>query len=276
MTPCRQRFADHRAPIFGQVTLGTVVADLLRSFGVRPTASVGYSLGESTALFGLRAWTDRDAMYRKFAGSSLFATDLAGPCDAARTTWGLADGEPVDWVAAIVPAPADRAREALRGIERAYLLLINTDDEVVVGGQAGAVGRVIGRLGGQSWPLPTVSTVHCEVARAVEAAYRDLHVLPTVAPAGITFYCGASGAPYPLERGRGGRLDPGQALGHGRLPPPDPAGLCRRGPGVRRDRAGGSCTRMIGSILADEPHLAVAACPATASRSGPCWERSPG
>ena len=65
-----ERFDDHRAPIFGQVTIGTVVADLLRSFGVQPTASIGYSLGESTALFGLRAWTDRDAMYRKFAGSS--------------------------------------------------------------------------------------------------------------------------------------------------------------------------------------------------------------
>ena len=194
-----ERFEDHRAPIFGQVTIGTVVADLLRSFGVEPSASIGYSLGESTALFGLRAWTARDAMYRKFAGSSLFATDLAGPCNAARATWGLAEGEAVDWVAAIVANSADQVRAAIRGIDRAYLLLVNTDEECVIGGASGAVAEVVARLGGKSWPLPTVSTVHCEIVRAVEAAYRDLHVLPTVAPAGITFYSGASGAPYSLS-----------------------------------------------------------------------------
>ena len=256
-----ERFDDHRAPIFGQVTIGTVVADLLQSFGVRPTASVGYSLGESTALFGLRAWTDRDAMYRKFAGSSLFATDLAGPCDAARATWGLAEEEPVDWAAAIVSAQAERARAALAGVERAYLLLINTDDEVVIGGQAGAVAAVIERLGGKSWPLPTVSTVHCEVARAVEAAYRALHVLPTVAPEGITFYSGATGAPYPLTEDAAADSILGQALATVDFPR-----LIRRAytDGVRafvEIGPGASCTRMVGSILGDQPHLAVAACP---------------
>ena len=252
---------DHRELIFGQVTIGTVLADLLRSFGVEPTASIGYSLGESTALFGLRAWTDRDAMYRKFAGSSLFATDLAGPCDAARATWNLPEGEAVDWVAAIVPASADQVRAALQGIDRAYLLLVNTDDEAVVGGQRGAVAEVVARLGGQSWPLPAVSTVHCEVVQAVAAAYRDLHVLPTIAPQGITFYSGAAGGPYGLDQDSAADAILGQALATVDFPR-----LIRRAyaDGVRafvEVGPGGSCSRMIDSILADQPHLAVAACP---------------
>ena len=256
-----ERFDDHRAPIFGQVTIGTVVADLLRSFGVQPTASIGYSLGESTALFGLRAWTDRDAMYRKFAGSSLFATDLAGPCDAARTTWGLAEAEVVDWVAAIVPASRQRATEALAGVERVYLLLVNTDDEVVIGGSRGSVDQVVGRLGGKSWPLPTVSTVHCPIVRAVEAAYRDLHVLPTSPPEGVTFYSGASGEPYRLTEAAAADAILGQAVDTVDFPR-----LIRRAyaDGVRgfvEIGPGASCTRMIDSILRDEPHLSVAACP---------------
>ena len=256
-----ERFDDHRAPIFGQVTIGTVVADLLRSFGVQPTASIGYSLGESTALFGLRAWTDRDAMYRKFAGSSLFATDLAGPCAAARKTWGLAEGEAVDWVAAIVPATREQATEALAGVERAYLLLVNTDDEVVIGGQRQAVDQVVGRLGEKSWPLPTVSTVHCPIVRAVEAAYRDLHVLPTMPPEGVTFYSGATGGPYDLTDDAAADAILGQALDTVDFPR-----LIRRAyaDGVRgfiEIGPGASCTRMIGSILGDQPHLAVAACP---------------
>jgi len=254
-------FADHREPIFGQVTIGTVVADLLRSFGVEPTASVGYSLGESTALFGLRAWTDRDAMYQKFAGSTLFGSDLAGPCDAARATWNLPDDEAVDWVAAIVPSPAGQVREALQGIDRAYLLLINTDDEAVIGGQRGAVAEVVARLGGKSWPLPMVSTVHCEVVRAVEAEYRDLHVLPTVPPAGITFYSGATGQAYPLTEDSAADAILAQALDTVDFPR-----LIRRAyaDGVRafvEVGPGGSCTRMIDTILGDRPHLAVAACP---------------
>jgi acyl transferase domain-containing protein len=50
-------FDDHRAPIFGQVSLGAFVADLLRSAGVAPDAAIGYSLGETTVLFSLHAWS---------------------------------------------------------------------------------------------------------------------------------------------------------------------------------------------------------------------------
>ena len=60
---------DHRAVICGQVALGTMVSDLALHFGLRPTAVVGYSLGESTGLFALRAWTDRDEMLRRVSSS---------------------------------------------------------------------------------------------------------------------------------------------------------------------------------------------------------------
>ncbi len=256
-----ERFDDHRPPIFGQVTLGTVVADLLRSLGVEPSASIGHSLGETTALFALRAWTTRDAMYREFASSPLFGSDLAGPCDAARAAWNLPQAEPVDWVAAIVAASPDRARESLRGVDRAYLLLINTDDEVVIGGQSGAVAEVVARLGGKSWPLPTVSTVHCEVVRAVEAEYRDLHALPTVPPEGISFYSGASGEAYPLSEDSAADAILGQALDTVDFPrlirqahADGVRGFVEVGPGA-------SCARMIDSILGDRPHLTAAACP---------------
>ena len=43
---------------------------------VRPDAAVGYSLGESAALFALRAWRDRDAMLERMESSTLFTTDL--------------------------------------------------------------------------------------------------------------------------------------------------------------------------------------------------------
>ena len=252
---------DHRAPIFAQVCFGTFASDLLGLFGVKPGAAIGYSLGETTGLFALRAWTDRDAMFRRFDASTLFRSDLAGPCDAARIAWGLGRDEPVDWVAGIVDRPGGEVREALAGIDRAYLLIVNTDRECVVGGQAPAVGRLVDRLGARFLALPLVSTVHCEVVRAVEGAYHDLHLLPTSAPAGVRFYSGESGRPYPVDR----ESAAASILAHA-LRGVDFPSVVR---GAYEDGArafvevgpGASCSRMIGEVLAGRPHLALAACP---------------
>src|SRR5207253_2590915 len=50
--------ASVKERIFAQVALGSLVTDLLAALGVRPDAALGYSLGESAMLFGLRAWLD--------------------------------------------------------------------------------------------------------------------------------------------------------------------------------------------------------------------------
>ena len=42
---------------FGQVALGTFTTDVVRRFGVRPDAALGYSLGETASLFSLRRLT---------------------------------------------------------------------------------------------------------------------------------------------------------------------------------------------------------------------------
>ena len=105
------RLDDHRAPILGQVSLGSLTTDLFRRFGVFPDAAIGYSMGESAALVSLGAWTDRDEMTRRLVASPLFATELAGPCEAAGGPGNLRPGEPVDWVAGIVPCPSAEVEE---------------------------------------------------------------------------------------------------------------------------------------------------------------------
>ena len=82
-----------------QVALGTLVTDLLVNLGIRPDAALGYSLGESTALFALQAWTDRDTMFSCLEEATLFRSDLSAPCLAARSRWHLPADEEVDWLA---------------------------------------------------------------------------------------------------------------------------------------------------------------------------------
>ncbi|AGA27885.1 type I polyketide synthase [Singulisphaera acidiphila] len=253
-------FADQRAPILGQVSLGGMVSDLLRGFGVEPRATIGYSLGESSALFALRGWTERDEMLRRIQTSPLFRTELAGRCEAACRAWGLADEEPADWLAGIVPHSAETVRAALAGRERVYLLIVNTPREVVVGGHRNAVLDLARTLGGRFFPLPMVSTVHCEITRQVEPAYRAMHLLKTTPPPGVRFYSGARGESYDLNRETAADAIVAHAI-DGIDFPAVVAQAYEDGIRVFLETGpGGSCTRMIGKVLGTRPHLSGSAC----------------
>ncbi|HEY6837947.1 MAG TPA: beta-ketoacyl synthase N-terminal-like domain-containing protein, partial [Geobacteraceae bacterium] len=251
---------NHEALIFGQVALGTAVSDLVRRFGVEPRAAIGYSLGESAALFSLGAWQDRDLMLKRIHASTLFTHDLAGECRAARDCWGVPEGRGVEWAIGVVDAPAREVRRALKSTPRAYLLIVNTPQECVVGGEAKAVKRLTALLGCTFIPLAGVTTVHCEVVQPVATAYHDLHLFATAQPQGVTFYSGAWGGSYTVSRERAADAILAQALEGIDYPKVIDAAW---NDGVRiflEMGPGNSCTRMIGRILDGRSHLARAVC----------------
>ena len=253
---------DHRAVIFGQVALGTVVSDLVRRLGVTPDATIGYSLGESASLFATRTWTQRDEMLKRMEASTLFTSDLAGRCDAARSAWGLPDDEPVDWTLGVIDRPSELVRDALAGRERCYLLIVNAPDECVVGGQRAAVESLVKDLGCHFLRLSGVTTVHCEAAGPVTQAYHDLHLFGVQPPVGLSVYSAAWGRPYEPTREACADSILEQAQRGFDFP-----ALIERAwdEGLRvflEMGPGGSCSRMIPRILRDRPHRARAACPA--------------
>ncbi|NJD36944.1 MAG: type I polyketide synthase, partial [Geobacter sp.] len=119
-TPLEQLNSNHRAVIFGQVATGCAVSDLVRSFGLSPTALIGYSLGESAVLFSSRTWHERDLMYQRMQDSTLFTHDLAGECRSARNAWGLTDDQQVSWSLGVVMAPADKVRQAIKEMQSGF------------------------------------------------------------------------------------------------------------------------------------------------------------
>jgi acyl transferase domain-containing protein/3-hydroxymyristoyl/3-hydroxydecanoyl-(acyl carrier protein) dehydratase len=251
---------QHNALVIGQVALGTAVSDLVRGFGIEPQAVSGYSLGESAGLFSFGAWHDRDGMAQRLAASSLFTEQLAGPCLAARQVWGVPAEEEVEWLLGLAAAPAEQVQQALVGLQRAYLLIINTPGECVIGGERRQVEELIGRLGCHFLPLRGVTTVHCAVAMPVAQPYRELHRFPTTPPAGIRFYSGAWGKSYELNQERIADAILAQALetvDYPRLVEQ----LYQDGVRLFLEMGpGNSCSRMIGRILHDRPHLARSAC----------------
>jgi acyl transferase domain-containing protein/3-hydroxymyristoyl/3-hydroxydecanoyl-(acyl carrier protein) dehydratase len=252
--------ATVRDRIFGQVALGSLFSDLVRRFGVRVDAVIGNSLGESAGLFALRAWTGRDAMLQAMNASPLFVRDLAGSCDAAHKAWRLPPDAVVEWVAGVVDRGPGAVRNASAGLPRAYLLIINTPRECVIGGERCQVQTLVERLGCRFLPLPETSTVHCPVVREVAEAYRHLHHWPVTAPRGIRFYSAALARSFELNSDSAAEAILAQALDTVDFPAVIESAY-RDGVRIFLEMGpGASCTRMIDAILAGRPHRARSAC----------------
>ncbi|PLY11624.1 MAG: type I polyketide synthase, partial [Desulfuromonas sp.] len=216
--------------------------------------------GESAGLFSFRAWRDRDGMAQRLSASTLFTEDLAGPCKAAHKVWGLKGNQQVDWILGLVDAPADAVRKALVGKKRAYLLIVNTHRECVVGGDRGQVEALAHELGAHFFPLRGVTTVHCPVAEPVATPYRELHLFPVSETPGLEFYSCARGDHYQVSTESAADVILAQALDT-----IDYTKVVEKmyADGVRvflEMGPGNSCSRMINSILEGKPHLARAAC----------------
>ncbi|MGL4424610.1 MAG: hypothetical protein ACRCZF_28410, partial [Gemmataceae bacterium] len=245
--------ATPRDMLFGQVTSGTLAADLIALLGIRTDIVFGSSLGESAGLFGVRAWTDRDLMYRRIRESTLFTSDLGPPYNAAAEHYGETD---VDWVTGIIAARPDEVREHLTPGCRAYLLIVSTPNECVIGGLQDDVAQLIATIGKTFLPLTGVTLAHCEAGRPVADAYRALHTLPVKAPPGLKLISGAWGRVVNLTES-----NCAESITAGLLQTIDFPQVIetayREGARIFLEAGpGNSCTRMIGLTLKNRPHMA--------------------
>ncbi len=240
--------------IVAHVAHAVAVHDALRQVGVAPEALIGYSLGESAALFASRAWRDRDLMFERTLSSPLFRSELCGERSVLAGAWG----PQASWRVVIVNRPAAAVRGALVGT--VALLIVNAPRECVIGGTAEDVSSTIAQLGCEAIALDGVPTVHLPLVLAVRDAYRAHHLLETTPPAGLRFYSGAWGTTYDVTRESAADSITDNALRGFDFP-----AVIERAwaDGVRVFVEAGpqsSCTRMIGRILEGRPHLAVSAC----------------
>ena len=243
--------------IFAQVAHGITVARVLEHLSVQPDTVLGYSLGESAALFSSHAWRDRDAMHQRVLTSPLFRTQLAGDNDIAAGFWEGAR----DWWVAVLDVDAASVRDALLEEETtAALLIVNTPRECVVGGRRADVEGLADRVGAHGRPLSGVPTVHCDLVKPVATDYRELHLLPTHPREDLTVYSGSWARAYELTEESAADSILSNAL-HGLDWPQTVRAAWDDGVRVFVECGPqGSCTRMIGEILGDRPHVAVTAC----------------
>ncbi len=190
--------SDKIGIMLAQVSFGCLVTNILGSFGVRPNASIGYSLGESTSLLSLKAWKDADEIMHRIMKSRLFLNDLAGDYNAARIEWELDKNEDVNWTVGVVLCKEDLVRKAADQIDRVYLLIVNTQNECVIGGHANSVKVLVKGLGCKYFDISGVTIAHCSIVKHVIDDYRNFHLFDVAKPEGIRFYSGAWARSYDL------------------------------------------------------------------------------
>ncbi len=247
--------------IFGQVTYGCLMTQVLKQFGLFPSNVIGYSLGESVGYFAFKVWPDLEEMLHRMKRSPLFKTDLTNFCSAAREIWQIPENQEFEWHPVLINVPAYKVEPLLnKNDETVRLLIINTDDECVIGGNKKDVEKLVDSLQCEAFPLSGMITVHCEALEPVKDAYFDLHMFPvTNVPKGINFYSCAHQGVIDVNSS-----NTAESITQGALECFNFPATIRQAyeDGVRvfiEVGPGASCTRMIKKILQDKPHLAVTA-----------------
>lgn len=184
--------------LWGASTLCQAHARLTRSvLGITPHAMLGLSSGETNALFAAGVWSDLDELQQDAEASGLFDRELGGPLDAVTRAWG----EQADWAVLHVRAPLAEVEAGLRGLERAYLTIIHTDDDVMVAGSATAMQRFTDSVGSRRVTrIPYRLAVHVPELGAVAKEWEALHSRPTREVPDLRIYGTASGRAYVPSR----------------------------------------------------------------------------
>lgn len=225
---------------------------------LQPRAAIGFSSGETNALYALSAWNDIDEIVRDIAEAGVYSRELAGELDAVRRFRGLPEGQRVGWVSWRLLSSVDRVREALAAEPLAHLTIVNAPGDCVIAGDPLACERVVAAAGRErARPLGYDIAVHCPELGAFRAEWRRIHHRPTRPVPGVRFYTHATCAAYALSDDAVADALTAQASGTVDFPR-----LIERAwqDGVRvflEHGPQGGCSRWIQRILGEREHLAV-------------------
>ncbi|MBK6908315.1 MAG: beta keto-acyl synthase [Rhodocyclaceae bacterium] len=185
--------------------------------GLKPTATIGYSSGESNALFAMGAWNDLGEMMLASRTGSAFNDDLVGAFNAPRQWWqrqGLTTD--TTWESYVVAAPVTEVRALLANEPLVRLTIINTADDCVIGGEAATCQRVVQKIGRErTLSLGYDMVAHCpEVGEIRDAWWALHHRAVSTAPdvRAIRFYTNATGRWYAPSSDAAAEAITGQAL----------------------------------------------------------------
>lgn len=243
--------------LWGTALLSQTHAQLtLGLLGLRPTAAIGYSSGESNVLYAFGVWNDMDAMRQEIVDTGMLDREIGVEFDAVARAWGV---EQADWAVWNVLAPLDDVRAALADEPHVHLMLINTTRDVVISGDAAACERIVDVFGAQRC-LPVGYNLAChvpEVHQEFHEPWLSVHTRHVTPVDGVRFYSNGVSGSYDVSTAACAEAITAQAETTVDFPATIQAAY---DDGVRvfvEHGPSGACTNFIGEILSGHDVLAV-------------------
>ncbi|MGW4129429.1 beta-ketoacyl synthase N-terminal-like domain-containing protein [Amycolatopsis japonica] len=227
--------------------------------GVHPDAAIGYSSGESNALASLHVWPDVSSLLTGARGTDLFTGQVVAKMDVVRRAWRRKGVSGTEWASWLVSASAERVHLAVKDEPVVHLMVVNSPESCVFGGEAQACERVLARLdGAAALRISYDIAAHVPEVREVRERWRELHRLPAKPVTDVRFYTCSTGTSYVPDSDSAADAITAQGLGF-----IDFAATVRRAwdDGVRiflEHGPGRQCTEWIRQTLGQREHLAVA------------------
>jgi acyl transferase domain-containing protein/3-hydroxymyristoyl/3-hydroxydecanoyl-(acyl carrier protein) dehydratase/1-acyl-sn-glycerol-3-phosphate acyltransferase len=224
--------------------------------GLRPTAAIGYSSGESNSLFAFGIWSDRAAMRDEIEASGMMDRELGVDFAAVARAWGELSAS---WAMWNVLAPVGDVRDAIAGEERVHLAIINTANDTVIGGDREACERVVDVLGRRRC-RPVAYNLACHVPEVRQAFHRpwlDIHTRVVTPMPGVRHYSNGVNGAYEVSTAACAEVITRQAEQTLDFPATIEAAYAD---GVRifvEHGPAGACTNFITQVLGDRDHLAI-------------------
>ncbi len=177
--------------------------------GLRPTAVIGCSSGETASLFAGGAWTDYAALHRDIEAAGIMDRELGGSFCVLERRWGA----PALWRSVNVRADVERVRAALDREDRAHLAIINSPVQCVIAGEASAIARVVASIGANRCAEIDYRVVcHVPELEEVASAWQAIHTRDVTPTPGVRYYANAVGGAYEPSRGGTAEMLLAQAL----------------------------------------------------------------
>ncbi len=227
-----------------------------RLLGLRPTAAIGYSSGESNSLYAFGVWTDCAAMRDEIEASGMMRSELGVEFTAVARAWGV---ESAHWAMWNTLAPLDEVRAAIADEPRVHLAIINTATDAVIGGDAAGCRRVVDSLGPRRCRRVAYNLAcHVpEVAQEFHQPWIDVHTRAVTPAPGVRHYSNGTNSAYEVSTEACASAITRQAESTVDFPATIEAAYAD---GVRifvEHGPAGACTNFISEILGDRPFLAI-------------------
>lgn len=230
---------------------------LTQCLNIKPTATLGVSLGEALSLFVFGAWDTPEKLVQNIKQSGMYDTYLGGEFETAREAWGTRNTN--RWANLAVKAPLARVQHIVETHPLAEITIIYSEHECMIGGPSDVCADIARQLGpGASVPIGQSLTVHARAMQPFAETWRRIHTRATATVPNMRFYTNATNSAYHPTRKRVADMLTRQAVQTIDFP-----ATIRRAydDGVRsfieigpRD----TLTRAIEATLKDRPHMAIA------------------